>query len=129
MPLSQLSELVPQSWYASWANSDGTSSKAVFNNTSALHRCDALWWYNDDTVEHDVQVFIDADNHGNSLVGVVRVPAGAGVTVPLVEAIRTLFGTTLALAALQSGEGISAAPLAAVSAGHTLACYAQGGWL
>lgn len=129
MALTQLSEVRPQSFYTSWVATDGTASKQVWNNGDGYHRCDALWWSNNDTADHVVDLFVDADNNGGSYVGSFTVPHGSGVTAPLYEAVKGLFGAALALPAQSAGQGISAAPHVAVGGSATLTCYAAGGWL
>jgi hypothetical protein len=93
-------------------------------------RVDSILLASSDTVDQDVQFWVNFTGTPQTCIGTIKVPAGAGFvsTVPVVQAIATLFpGREFFIATDKFGLGVG--PLVAITSGKMLWVTTTGGFI
>lgn len=120
-------EHILQQPYSVLANADGTGIKTFYQAPTPGARVDSLWAVSDDTVDHTVNLVVQA-NGDNIFLPDVLIPAGAGHgAVPAVELITAsvspLMGCILLFEQFQLAINLPVI----VSSGKHLWIWGQGG--
>ena len=127
MTVSIFNEKVPYSFGKIFTLADLAAPVGAFPGVALATRIDQLIVASDDTVDHDLTLWIT--NDGNTTpVGTIRIPAGSGVAVatPAVELISSLPPLGDGCAFFNGGYFSLSDPVA-ISAAKTLYVQAIGG--
>jgi hypothetical protein len=129
MGLSMYDEAIPLIYAFNWLSYMGTNEQAITGMLARAARIDSVHILNSDTIDHDVELRINAGSAPFPL-GTVNVPAGAGHgTVPIVKAELALAPGAQNGWVLAVGQSFSSRLVVAVGATASVTVWLFGGYV